>query len=308
MVFALGLFEAAILAPSGARVEENGPDAGAGGVPGSERPDGPRDTSQPRPVGLIVNGWLAPDPVLIAGTPEALLVRQADMAGAGLRLPDATAGRVIAGEHYVALSSVAGVTARLEEGGAILAMTAASELFPENTFGPPVRPVTVGEIVPAGFISYDLTFTRWNGENAAFGFLDAGVSGAWGLIGSTAVAQTIGNKVVRLDSYYQRDWPDERIRLVIGDAMTRATEWNLPGAFAVRRRNHAFDHQSRLDCRQPESVGPAGCLRDRLPAGVFRGRGGDNDDHRHHRPVAAGDAELLHHPATASPRACGLFA
>ena len=197
-------------------------------------------------MGLVVNGRLAPDPVLIAGTPDALLVRWADIAATGLRLPEATIGPVIAGEHYVALSSVAGVTARLEESGAVLAITAASELFPANTFGLSAQPVTVDEIVPAGFISYDLTFTRWNGENAAFGFLDAGVSGAWGLIGSTAVVQSTGSNIVRLDSYYQRDWPGERIRLVIGDAVTRATEWHLPVRFAGIRIGTDFALQPTL--------------------------------------------------------------
>jgi len=244
--FALGMGAVTILAPSGIKAEENRPGGIADSAFPSELPLGRGEVSQPRPVGLMINGRLAPDPVLIAEAPEALFVRRADVAKVDLRLPDALADLMIAGEYYVALSSMAGVTARMEEGGAVLAITAASELFPTNTFGLSAQPLAVGEIVPAGFISYDLTFTRWNGQNAAFGFLDAGVSGGWGLIGSTAVVQTAGSHVVRLDSYFQRDWPGERIRLVIGDAVTRATEWNRPARFAGIRIGTDFALQPTL--------------------------------------------------------------
>lgn len=243
---ALALNGAAVLAPCSARAGERGIEMGASGALHSEGPANRGDAAEPRPVGLMVNGRLSPDPVLIAGMGNALFVRRTDIAQAGLLLPGAPTGPVIAGEEYVALSAMAGLAASLEEGGDILAITASPELFPANTFGPSAQPVIVGEIVPAGFISYDLTFTRWNGENAAFGFLDAGVSGAWGLIGSTAVVQSTGSNIVRLDSYYQRDWPGERIRLVIGDAVTRATEWHQPVRFAGIRIGTDFALQPTL--------------------------------------------------------------
>lgn len=243
---ALALEGVAILAPSGVCAEEGGPDAGANGAFSSELAADRHEAAEPRPVGLMINGRLAPDPVLIAVTQKALFVRRADVLQAGLLLPGAQTGPLFAGEEYVALSAMAGLAATLVEGGDVLAISASPELFPAHTFGPSARPATLGEIVPAGFVSYDLTFTRWNGRNAAFGLLDAGVSGAWGLLGTTAIVQTAGSKFLRLDSHFQRDWPGERLRLVIGDAVTRGTEWNLPARFAGIRIGTDFALQPTL--------------------------------------------------------------
>lgn len=243
IALALALNGAALPGASAAHAGESGTEAGEGGAFRGERPPARTSQPEPRPVGLMVNGRLAPDPVLIAAMGEALFVRRADVAQAGLLLPGTQAGEVIAGEEYVALSAMAGLAATLEEGGEILAITASPELFAAIAIGQQPRTATLGEIVPAGFISYDLTFTRWNGETAAFAFLDAGVSGTWGLLGSTAIVQSDGSTLVRLDSYFQRDWPDERIRLVIGDAVTRATEWHLPVRFAGIRIGTDFTLQ-----------------------------------------------------------------
>ena len=223
---------------------ESEDDAGKSGSVQIGLSAGSAQAALPRPVGLIINGRLAPDPALIAETHETLVVRRADIVQAGLSLPDALTGPVITGEQYVALSSLAGLAAALEEGGDILAIAASPDLFPANTFGPSAQCVTVGELIPAGFISYDLTFTRWNGENAAFGFLDTGFSGPWGLIGTTAIGQTTGSNVVRLESYFQRDWPCQRIRLVFGDAVTRST----PGTVRAKPQRYAEPMNTQFRC------------------------------------------------------------
>lgn len=232
MAVALALDGAVTAAPSAARAGESSTATSANGLVRSDLPASRPDVAEPRPMGLMINGRLAPDPVLVAVRPDAIFIRQSDIAQTGLMVPAAHSGLMIAGEHYVALSGTAGLAAALEKDGEILAISAAPALFAGNAFGPSMQPVVIGEIVPAAFISYDLTFSRWNGKNAAFGLLDAGVSGAWGLVGATALVQSAGQNVVRLDSYFQRDWPGEAVRLTVGDAVTRATEWSRPARFA----------------------------------------------------------------------------
>ncbi|WP_379921902.1 fimbria/pilus outer membrane usher protein [Erythrobacter sp. R86502] len=237
----------------------------------------PHDTAgtvsvaSPRPASLMINGTLAPEPVLIAGSNAALYVRRADLVQTGLIFQQGLRDQVIAGEPYVAIFSIVGVAATLNDSGDILDITAGPEMFRPTKFRPAEQPVTVGEIIPAGFISYDLTFTRWNGQNAAFAFLDAGISGAWGLLGSTAIGQTEGNNVVRLDSSYQRDWPGERVRLVIGDAVTRGTEWSFPARFGGVRIGTDFSLQPTSVTFPIPSLNGAAAMRstvDLVSAGV----------------------------------------
>lgn len=232
MALAFLLSGGAILCVSSARAEPGDSSASASITAAHERADERRPLPDSRPVGLMINGQLAPDPVLFIDAGNVLLVRQADVAQAGLLLPGVQADAVIAGEAYIALSATAGLAATLDDSGDFIAVTAPPEMFPTVTFGQKAMPVILDEIVPAGFVSYDLTYSRWNGKDAAFGFFDAGVSGDWGLFGTTALIQNQGSPVLRLDSYFQRDWPDKRIRLVIGDTTTRATEWNQPARYS----------------------------------------------------------------------------
>ncbi|WP_233994213.1 fimbria/pilus outer membrane usher protein [Porphyrobacter sp. AAP60] len=180
----------------------------------------------------MINRRLTPDQALVVIWEDALYIRRTDLPQTGLILPELASEFVLSGDEYVSLSPVTGVFASLGEGGSLLDIIASPAAFQSTRFQRSAQPVTLDEIVPAAFISYDLTFSRWNGQNSAFAFLDAGVSNDWGLIGSTAVLQNAGHTAVRLESYFQRDWPNERVRLVIGDTVTKATEWSAPARFA----------------------------------------------------------------------------
>jgi outer membrane usher protein len=234
-----------VWAPS-AQAEESGgkPEANASH---SSAPYAARSVApQPQPVGVMINRRLTSDQALIVVSGEALFVRRADLARTGLILPDLASEFVLAGHEYVLLSTVEGLSASLGEGGSVLEITASPAVFEATRFEGYSEPVELDEIVPAAFISYDLTFTRWNGQNSAFAFFDAGVSGGWGLIGSTAIMQNAGRTAVRLDSYFQKDWPNDRVRLVLGDTVTKATEWSAPARFTGIRIGTDFALQPTL--------------------------------------------------------------
>ena len=187
---------------------------------------------RPQPMGLVINRQPAPNPALVVVSGDAVFIRRSDLAPTGLLLADEPSAFQIAGHDYVALSQLSGLRVALEGDGSVLAITADPAMFPASRHARADQAPQVGDIVPAAFISYDLTFARWNGQGTAFAFLDAGVSGGWGLVGTTATLQSGGAGAVRLDSYFQRDWPGDRVRLVAGDTITRATEWSAPVRFA----------------------------------------------------------------------------
>ena len=198
------------------------------------------------PVGVMINGRSTPHQALVVVMGDALFIRRSDLALTGLALPDLASAFALSGQEYVALPVVGGVSATLADGGSLLDISADPAVFPLARYGRAGQPVALDEIVPAVFLSYDLTFNRWNGRNSAFAFLDAGVSGEWGLAGTTATVQNAGRTAVRLDSYFQRDWPNEHVRLVVGDTVTKATEWSAPARFAGIRLGTDFSLQPTL--------------------------------------------------------------
>lgn len=208
-------------------------------VPGGQ-PD------QPRPVGLTINGKTTPDPVLVARWGEAVLVRRTDLARSLDVSPGTHAQRIIAGEPYVVLAAMDGLTARLSDDGTMLIMSADPLLFPTIRIGRPGSVLQMSEIVPAAFVSYDLSYLRWNSRDAFSAFVDAGASGEWGVVGTTLLMQNGPGAVVRLDSAYQRDFPDSRVRLVLGDTFTRGAEWNAPARFAGIRVGTDFALQPQV--------------------------------------------------------------
>lgn len=197
----------------------------------------------PRPVGLIVNGQLAADPILIAGSSRRVLVRREDLVQSGLLPPAGTADLYIDGQAYVAPSAIDGLTVQLADDGETLIVRADPRVFPAVRLVRKDRTVTVDEIVPAAFLGYDATFSHWNGKSSATAYLDAGLSGKWGLLGTTAILNSDNTKVVRLETAYQRDLLDRRVRVVIGDSTTRAAEWNQPTRFAGIRVGTDFSLQ-----------------------------------------------------------------
>ncbi|WP_176590800.1 fimbria/pilus outer membrane usher protein [Sphingobium sp. EM0848] len=194
------------------------------------------------PVGVIVNGQPVRDPCLIVKSQGQLFVRQDVLGQWGLQLPEGRPQIRVDGADFSSLDGLPGLSAKLDSTGATLLIDAAPSLFPTLYVGGSQHSLPVMEATPAQYIGYDLSLSRWSGQWAASAVLDAGMSGGWGVIGTTALVQqgTDSRGAIRLDSNFIRDFPDQRLRLMLGDAVTRGADWNQPVRFAGIRLGTDF--------------------------------------------------------------------
>lgn len=194
----------------------------------------------PLPVTVVINGEAADEPCLVAMREGRLFVPSGAPGLWGLHLPGGMRAISIDGQGFTALDDLPGLSARLDNSGATLLIDADPALFPAVHLTRARRSLPVARAVPAQFIGYDLSLSDWGGKLAASAFLDAGMSGNWGLIGTTATVQSEGRNLVRLDSAFQRDFPDQRLRLTLGDTTTRGGDWNRPVRFGGIRLGTDF--------------------------------------------------------------------
>lgn len=182
----------------------------------------------PMPVGVVVNGQPVAEPGLLVMRQGRLMARLADMQSWGLAAHAMPEAETVDGESYVALDRVKGLVARLDADGATLLVDADVSLFPRYTFDAGRHVVPLAQTVGAQFLDYDLTLSRWNGETRLGGVLDAGFSGEWGVAGTTVLVDSRRRGAVRLDTAVRRDFPDRRMRLVLGDTVGTGAPWSRP--------------------------------------------------------------------------------
>lgn len=184
------------------------------------------------PVGVVVNGQAIADPALLRMRAGRILARRSDLEAWGLSAKSVTAEELVQGESYVALDRVKGLVAKLDADGGTLHVQADAALFPRLTIDPGRSIVPIAAAVPAQFVDYDLTLSDWNGMPQLTGLVDGGFSGGWGVASSSFLVDTTagrpGGNVVRLDTSLRRDFPDKRMRLVLGDAVGSGAPWSRP--------------------------------------------------------------------------------
>lgn len=184
------------------------------------------------PVDIIVNAQPMAEPALLLMRSGRIFARASDLAAWGLTGKAIAGGELIGGESYIALDRVKGLVARLDADGAALHVQAEPSLFPRLAIDPARSAVPVAAAVPAQFVDYDLTLSDWDGMRQLTGLVDAGFSGAWGVASSDFLVDTSagrpGGNVVRLDTSLRRDFPDRRMRLVLGDAVGSGAPWSRP--------------------------------------------------------------------------------
>jgi outer membrane usher protein len=212
----------------------------------------------PMPVGVTINGRPLPDPALIVLSGPRLMVRASDLANWGIALPSGLAPVTLGGEGYLPLDALPGLAARLDEGGTVLAIDAETTRFPRAHYGPAEIALPRSRVIPAAFLDYDLTAMNDDGAISANAVIEAGASGAWGVISTTALADTGQRGLVRLETSWVRDFPGRRLRLVVGDTMTRPAAWGQPLRFAGVRLGTDFSlNPTELTYPLPQFSGSA---------------------------------------------------
>jgi len=194
----------------------------------------------PLPVSVVVNGEAADEPCLVVVRGGHLFVSSDAPHMWGLRLPGSMGALSIDGQDFTSLDGLAGLSAHLDGNGAMLRVDADARLFPAVHLGRARRGPPIGRAVPAQFIGYDLSLAERGGRLSTSAFLDAGLSGNWGVLGTTATIQSEGRSFTRLDSSFQRDFPNQRLRLVLGDTLTRGGDWNRSVRFGGIRLGTDF--------------------------------------------------------------------
>jgi outer membrane usher protein len=176
---------------------------------------------------LRVNGQEARDTPLLRLPDGTLLARQSDLERWRLRLPQAR-GLLYRGESWFPLEAFSGVTFRVDE----TRQSATLDLPPEY-FGltqidadrlPPLSPSRAAR---GGFLNYDTFVTSTEGRARFDGQFEAGVFTSAGVGSSRFIAREAGGQTqgLRLDTTWQRDFPDERRSLLVGDAIGSPGLW-----------------------------------------------------------------------------------
>ena len=202
------------------------PARGAGVAPASMQASA--SYTVPKPVGLVLNGVPGGRPTLAGTVDGDLVVLLDDLRQLGLMLPASSRALSIDGLAFIRLSDLPGLVGRLsdDEATLVLSATPAAFLPTRRSSGAEARTLPPSTILPLAFLGYDISLARHAGSLRASGLFDAGVSGNWGVAGTTALLQPAGHRLVRLQSSVQRDFPGKRLRLVLGDTFTRAGELN----------------------------------------------------------------------------------
>ncbi|WP_338503725.1 fimbria/pilus outer membrane usher protein [Sphingomonas kaistensis] len=186
-----------------------------------------------KPVGLVLNGLPQEQPTLVGTVGGQLAMLRDDLIALGIIVPPMRNHNRIGEQDFVRVSDVAGLSGRLSEDEDALLLTASPSAFVATRrsarVGAAAPPVST--ILPLGFLVYDVSLANERGGIRASGLFDAGASGSWGVAGTTLLLAAGGKRPVRLDNSFQRDFPAQRLRLVIGDSFTRASDFNGSARF-----------------------------------------------------------------------------
>ncbi|MDF8332744.1 fimbria/pilus outer membrane usher protein [Novosphingobium cyanobacteriorum] len=200
----------------------------------------------PRPVGLILNGMAMSEPGLLVVQGGNLFTRVEDLRQLGIEAFTAPV-LPIEGQDYVELGHIAGLSAELDDERTNLKISASPEVFPHLAFGQGNARATLSPILPAQFLGYDLVLSSQGGGVGLSGLVDLGMSGQWGVLGTTMLLAGRGGHAVRLDTSFRREFPQRRLRIGLGDAVSRPG----PGGQPIRFGGIQFGTDFSLD---PDSI------------------------------------------------------
>jgi len=158
-------------------------------------------------------------------TSDGIEVTRADLMRLQIVLPEG------AGER-IALSAVPGLAYTESAGDAAVILTCSACLTPQRIDDAQVRRAV--DQARGAYINYDLDAQWLEREDPELSSVaEAAVFGRWGLFETSWVAATAGaaEGVTRLETRWTRDFPDQRLRLRVGDATTLSAG-NAPLRFA----------------------------------------------------------------------------
>jgi outer membrane usher protein len=174
-------------------------------------------------VGVQINGQDRGETVLALQRGGNWLLRAGDLQRWRLRV-DATTAVVHAGERYIPLDALRGLSYRLDEATQSLLLEAGPGLFEGTVLGGRATPgLSSPQPAPPGLVlNYDVQAGGTGGDARLDGVLEAFGFGPWGVLGSTWVGRDLADdhELVRLETTFTRDLPERMASLRLGDTIS----------------------------------------------------------------------------------------
>lgn len=180
--------------------------------------------------------------VVLRGPGTLIYLEAEDFAKLRLRVPQ-TAPYEREGHRYYPLSAIKGCTVQIDEALQRAVISAPGPAF-ETTYlsagdraHPPLTPAS-----PGVFFNYQLSAQQIQGQTTGGVYGELGLFAGSGVLTNTAVGRADGGQreLIRLDTTYTRDFPDQLETLTVGDAISDPGSWGNAVRFAGVRWSRNF--------------------------------------------------------------------
>ncbi len=184
-------------------------------------------------VSLTVNNRRVDETALVLRQGDRFFVAKGALADARILVsPDAKLVQG-PGTEYVDLSSLDGVKVSFDGGAQDLRLAVEARRMEVETLNVGQR--TEATVTPpdfGGFINYNIVGQAGTDPGYVAALTDAGIYvGGGSLLASSLMRGGQEQGAIRLDTSYVRDFPDQLMRLTLGDAITRGGDWGRPYRF-----------------------------------------------------------------------------
>src|SRR5262245_20832863 len=164
---------------------------------------------------------------------SSLYVRQDDLAAWHIKSPSLVP-TVEDGVAFIPLAGIPGMTVTVDEGRQAVDLQAPGDLFVESIVDAS-EPAQLGlsEGTFSAFVNYDFLAEQSTSDTSFGGLVETGMSDDWGLLTNTLSIEesTAASGVIRLETSFVHDDPEQLARWSLGDAITRGSDWARPIRF-----------------------------------------------------------------------------
>jgi outer membrane usher protein len=165
--------------------------------------------------------------------------------GARLRVPPVTPVR-ITNRDYFPLTAIPGVIVKMNREQQLIEVQVPPEAFMGSSLdGFDMQFQKPQPSEPGLFLNHDFQYSRSPGSSALSGLVEGGFFSGLGVLTSRFANAQLdgGNRILRLDTQFIRDFPGRRATLTIGDAISGGNPWARQVYFAGVRYASKFSTQ-----------------------------------------------------------------
>jgi outer membrane usher protein len=177
-------------------------------------------------------------------------LRDTDLRALNIQIPEGAAAARHLDYTFFDLGQIPSMRVFFDSDATILRLECDSACFRQvrlsaagNRAAPAMNPENK---ISGAVVNYDAVFYAAEGQDPQLsGLLDAHVATPLDGMFYVSAVGAVGdrNRLTRLDTYWSMDKPEERLRLQLGDAVSRASEWSAPVRFAGLKYGTDFSLQ-----------------------------------------------------------------